>query len=167
MEVLKLYSGLTFMGPCIANVFSNITNKMQRYASYLFLWNALHVSGGSFAHHQELKNCIYSFWVPDEGRRNRLKHVEHFTEINNLCNVASCWLYLKIKKKFYSCCFMYLSRHPVSWFIVWFCRICLRHLCWSVKFIFILRIRLCGFWNLTVMDIRIFRLTFRHRASSI
>jgi hypothetical protein len=22
--------------------------------------------------------------------------VEHFTEINTLCNVASCWLYLKI-----------------------------------------------------------------------
>ena len=36
------------------------------------------------------------FWAPDDGRRNRLKHVEHFTEINKLCNVASCWLYLKI-----------------------------------------------------------------------
>jgi hypothetical protein len=40
--------------------------------------------------------CIYSFWAPDGGRRNRLKHVENFTEINNLCNVASCWLYLKM-----------------------------------------------------------------------
>jgi hypothetical protein len=37
------------------------------------------------------------FWVPDVGRSNRLKHVEHFTEINKLCNVASCWLYLKIR----------------------------------------------------------------------
>ena len=36
------------------------------------------------------------FWASDDGRRNRLKHVEHFTEINKLCNVASCWLYLKI-----------------------------------------------------------------------
>ena len=36
------------------------------------------------------------FWAPDDGRRNRLKHVEHFTEINKLCNAASCWLYLKI-----------------------------------------------------------------------
>ena len=35
------------------------------------------------------------FWAPDDGRRNRLKHVEHFTEINKLCNVASCWLYLE------------------------------------------------------------------------
>ena len=37
------------------------------------------------------------FWAPDDGRRNHLKHVEHFTEMNKLCNVASCWLYLKIR----------------------------------------------------------------------
>ena len=37
------------------------------------------------------------FWAPDDGRRNRLKHVEHFTEINKLCNVASCWLYMNIR----------------------------------------------------------------------
>ena len=37
------------------------------------------------------------FWAPDDGRRNRLKHVEHLTEINELCNGASCWLYLKIR----------------------------------------------------------------------
>jgi hypothetical protein len=35
------------------------------------------------------------FWAPDDRRRNRLKHAEHFTEINKLCNVASCWLYFK------------------------------------------------------------------------
>ena len=124
------------MGPCIANVFSSITNKMQCYTIYLFLWNALHVSGGSSAHHQELKTVytalstlskFYCYlpllwkslnssmiaagssqgltkylilyiqlWTPDDGRKNRLKHVEHFTEINKLFNVASCWLYLKI-----------------------------------------------------------------------
>ena len=79
---------------------------MQRYKIYLFLWNALHVSGGSSAHHQELKTVrtgdgtgwtssnssttvvggskdftkypmLYIlFWAPDDGRRNRLKHVE-------------------------------------------------------------------------------------------
>ena len=48
------------MGPWIGNAFSSITNKMQCYAIYLFLWNALHVSGGSSTHHQELKNCLYS-----------------------------------------------------------------------------------------------------------
>jgi hypothetical protein len=34
---------------------------------------------------------MYSFWAPEHGRRNRLKHVEHFAEVNELCNVASCW----------------------------------------------------------------------------
>ena len=46
---------------------------------------------------QSTRCCIYSFWTPDDGRRNRLKHVQHFTEINKLCHVASRWLYLKIR----------------------------------------------------------------------
>jgi hypothetical protein len=33
--------------------------------------------------------------APDNGRRNRLKHVEHWQQYRILCNVASCWLYLK------------------------------------------------------------------------
>jgi len=33
-------------------------------------------------------------------RRNHLNHVEHFTEINKLCKVASCWLYLEIPSAF-------------------------------------------------------------------
>ena len=32
------------------------------------------------------------FWVPDDGRKNRLKHVQRLTEIKKLRNVASCWL---------------------------------------------------------------------------
>ena len=31
--------------------------------------------------------------VPGDGRKTRLKHVEHLTEINKLRNVASFWLY--------------------------------------------------------------------------
>ena len=33
------------------------------------------------------------FGAPDNGRKPRLKNVEHLTEINKLRNVASCWLY--------------------------------------------------------------------------
>ena len=33
------------------------------------------------------------FWAPDDGLKNRLKHVQRLTEINKLRNVASCWLY--------------------------------------------------------------------------
>jgi len=73
---------------------------MQRYTIFFITVNAVHVSGGFSAHHQELKNCthstgicqaslllplavaarkldiypccVYSFWAPDDGRRNRL-----------------------------------------------------------------------------------------------
>ena len=32
---------------------------MQRYTIFFITVNALHVSGGFSAHHQELKNCTY------------------------------------------------------------------------------------------------------------
>jgi hypothetical protein len=31
--------------------------------------------------------------APDDGWKYHPKHVEQFTDINNLCNVASCWIY--------------------------------------------------------------------------
>jgi hypothetical protein len=36
-------------------IYSSITNKMQRYTMVFITINALHVLGGSSAHHQELK----------------------------------------------------------------------------------------------------------------
>ena len=78
---------------------------MQRYTIFFIIVNALHVSGGFSAHHQELKqytqNRVYvsllaatasgsskqdwhildavcTVWAPDDGRRNRLKHVKHW-----------------------------------------------------------------------------------------
>ena len=39
---------------------------MQRYTIFFIIANALHVSGGFSAHHQELKNCTRSIGsVPD------------------------------------------------------------------------------------------------------
>jgi len=35
---------------------------MQRYTIFFIIVNALHVSGGFCAHHQELKNCTHSIW---------------------------------------------------------------------------------------------------------
>jgi hypothetical protein len=35
---------------------------MQRYTIFFITVNALHVSGGFSAHHQELKNCTNSIW---------------------------------------------------------------------------------------------------------
>jgi hypothetical protein len=48
-HLLILFGDLTFMGPCMVS----ISNKMQRHTIYLYLENALHVSGGTFTHHQE------------------------------------------------------------------------------------------------------------------
>ena len=41
------------MGPCIADIFQYISNKMQLYTVYLYLETALHVSGVTSTHHQE------------------------------------------------------------------------------------------------------------------
>ena len=56
-HLLVLLGDLTFMGTCIVSIFQYtcISNKMQRYTVYLYLETALHVSGGTFTHHQE---CI-------------------------------------------------------------------------------------------------------------
>jgi len=34
--------------------------------------------------------------APDDGCMYHSKHAEQFPEINKLCNVASCWLYIRI-----------------------------------------------------------------------
>jgi hypothetical protein len=39
-------------------------------------------------------NCIYSIWYL--SHRYHPKHVEQFSDINKLCNVASCWIYTYI-----------------------------------------------------------------------
>jgi hypothetical protein len=52
-HILVLLGDLTFMGLYIVSIFQYISNKMQRYTVYLYLENALHVSGGTSTHHQE------------------------------------------------------------------------------------------------------------------
>ena len=52
-HLLVLLGELTFMGPCIVSIFQHISKNMQRYTVYLYLETALHVSGGTFTHHQE------------------------------------------------------------------------------------------------------------------
>jgi hypothetical protein len=73
---------------------SSTTNEMQRYTIFFITVKDLHVSGSFSVHHQEPMNCIhsiwyvpglahtrcceYSSWAPDDGRRNRQKHVGHW-----------------------------------------------------------------------------------------
>jgi len=44
------------------HILLSTTNKMQRYTIFFIIVNALHVSCGFSAHHQELKNCTHSIW---------------------------------------------------------------------------------------------------------
>jgi hypothetical protein len=44
----------------VQSISLNITNKTQRYTVLFITVNALHVSGGFSAHHQELKNCTHT-----------------------------------------------------------------------------------------------------------
>jgi hypothetical protein len=52
-HLLILLGDLIFMVTCIVSIFQYISNKIQRYTVYLYLETALHVSGGTFIHHQE------------------------------------------------------------------------------------------------------------------
>ena len=46
----------TFIAPCIVNVFLSMTTRMQSCIILFIIVNALHVSIGFSAHHQELKS---------------------------------------------------------------------------------------------------------------
>jgi hypothetical protein len=48
---------------------------------------------GSSSEVWQIPEVVCTVWAPDDGWRNRLKHVEHVTEINKLRNVAYCWLH--------------------------------------------------------------------------
>jgi hypothetical protein len=58
---------------------------MQRYTVYLYLETALHVSGGTSTH--QIPDAVDTVVCAP-------KHVEQFPDINKLCNVASCWIYI-------------------------------------------------------------------------
>jgi hypothetical protein len=44
-------------------MYLSITNKMQRYTMVFITINALHVSGGSSAHHQDLKTVYTALGI--------------------------------------------------------------------------------------------------------
>ena len=67
------------MGPCIVNVFLSMTNKMQRCIIFFITVNAVHVSSGFSAHHQELKSVHAASGIcqtPADEWKNCSKHVD-------------------------------------------------------------------------------------------
>jgi len=86
---------------------------MQLYTVYLYVETALHVSGGNSTHHQEriqlylqhlalftpllLPDAVDTVvCAPDDGWRYHPKHAEQFPDMNKLCKVAYCWIYIGI-----------------------------------------------------------------------
>jgi hypothetical protein len=53
-----------------------------------------HASGSS-KQALHIPDAVRTVWAPDDGRKTRLKHVEHWQQYRILYNVASCWLNLK------------------------------------------------------------------------
>jgi hypothetical protein len=85
---------LTSMGPCIVNLFLSSTNKMQRYTIFVYcqcstcFGRVFRSSSGAqklYMQHWVLVKLVccdrcymYSFGTPDDGRKTRSKHVEHW-----------------------------------------------------------------------------------------
>jgi hypothetical protein len=46
--------------------------------------------------HHDVTNTRSCRYAPDDGWKYHPKHVEQFPDINKLCNVASCWIYIGI-----------------------------------------------------------------------
>jgi hypothetical protein len=65
------------------------TNKMQRFTIFIITVNALHVSGGFSAHHQELKNSTPSIWyVP--GLLAAMKMIDSNNEYCKTLHLVGC-----------------------------------------------------------------------------
>ena len=105
--LVKQHLVLTFICPCIANVFAKYNQQVATFLNLVIPVRRATCFRRFFRPSSGAQNCTYSvrylsdqyltlcvqFWAPDDGRKNRLKHVERLTEINKLRNVASCWLY--------------------------------------------------------------------------
>jgi hypothetical protein len=105
--------------------------KCTCFSNYLFLQNTLHVSEGLSVYHQEFKTartvtgsrqqylfdiCVLlyvQFCTPDDGRKDRPKHVECFARINNLRNRCIFWFYYR---NILRCTDLWTSDHKYSYF---------------------------------------------------
>jgi hypothetical protein len=71
--------------------FYKMTNKMQLCRIIYCSFTALHVSSDIFAHHQEHRNCIYSFWF--HSRMSSVAVMAEYELTNmKLCRIIYCSL---------------------------------------------------------------------------
>ena len=97
---------LTFIGPCIANIFAENNQKDATFYNFFISVRRSTCFRRFSRPSSENQNCTYSvrywsdkyltlyvqFWAPDDGRKTHLKHVGRLTEIKKLWNFALCWL---------------------------------------------------------------------------
>jgi hypothetical protein len=71
---------------------------MQRYTIFFMaVCTAVQLTHASGSSKQgwHMPDAVCTVWALDDGRKTRLRHVEHWQQYRILYNVASCWLYLK------------------------------------------------------------------------
>ena len=85
---------------------------MQRHTVYLYLYTALQVSGGISTHHQEHTQLYLQHLALVKPLLLLIAIVEQSTEINKLCNVASCWIYISQSGYFGEKLLLYRDLNP-------------------------------------------------------
>jgi hypothetical protein len=86
--------------------------QQDAITQFIYIWKLLYIFRVVLAPIiRSAYNCIYSIWylsqipdavdtvvcAPDDGCKYHPKHVEQFPDINKVCNVASCWIYIGIR----------------------------------------------------------------------
>ena len=66
----------------------------QLYLQHLVLVKPLLLPAGTVEELERSSNSSTLVCAPDDGWTYHPKHVEQFPDINKLCNVASCWIYI-------------------------------------------------------------------------
>jgi len=106
-NIRYLFGLVLYIDPCITNIFAEYSQQDATFHNLFISVRRSTWFRRVFRPSSGAQNCTYSarywsdkyltlyvqLWAPDDGRKNRLKHVQRLTEINKLWNVASCWLY--------------------------------------------------------------------------
>jgi hypothetical protein len=132
-HLLVILGFLTFMGPCFVCPNIRVYPTRSNVTQFIYIWTLLYMFRVVLPHIiRSAYNCIYSIWYlshrycylplswkswnrfecavggvrhpqPHDGCKYHSKHVEQFPDINKLCNVESCWIYIGIQ----------LGAHPI------------------------------------------------------
>jgi len=98
--VCRKYSqSFTFIGPCIANVFSEYNQHDTTFLRFIYYFKKPYMFAAGNSNGLTKSLTLYmQLWAPDDGRKTLLKHVQRLTEINKIekCRIllvvfCECW----------------------------------------------------------------------------